>query len=76
MHSQQIYVSADLWRFVELIKDKLINHVAFVADSLNPDGSATKFIEQILMIQSKRTYFELKNQKMLNYEVKKLIKIV
>ena len=32
-----------------MINDKLINHVAFVADSFNPDDSVTKFIEQILM---------------------------
>jgi len=70
--SQQIYVSADLWRFVELIKDKLINHVAFVADSLNPDDSATKFIEQILMDMNRNDQLIKKAQKMLNYEVKNL----
>ena len=70
--SQQIYVSADLWRFVELIKDKLINHVAFVADSLNPDDSATKFIEQILMDMTRNDQLIKKAQKMLNYEVKNL----
>ena len=70
--SQQIYVSADLWRFVELIKDKLINHVAFVADSLNPDDSAIKFIEQILMDMTRNDQLIKKAQKMLNYEVKNL----
>ena len=70
--SQQIYVSSDLWRFVELIKDKLINHVAFVADSLNPDDSATKFIEQILMDMTRNDQLIKKAQKMLNYEVKNL----
>ena len=70
--SQQIYVSTDLWRFVELIKDKLINHVAFVADSLNPDDSATKFIEKILMDMTRNDQLIKNAQKMLNYEAKNL----
>ena len=70
--SQQIYVSNNLWRLVELIKDKLINHVAFVSDNLQPDDSAAKFIEQILMDESRNNLLIKQAQKILNYEVKNL----
>ena len=70
--SQQIYVSNNLWRLVELIKDKLINHVAFISDNLQPDDSAAKFIEQILMDESRNNLLIKQAQKILNYEVKNL----
>ena len=70
--SQQIYVSDNLWRLVELIKDKLINHVAFVSDNLQSDDNAAKFIEQILMDKSQNNLLIKQAQKMLNYEVKNL----
>ena len=70
--SQQIYVSDELWGLIELIKDKLINHVAFVSDNLNSDDNATQFIEHILMDKSRNNLLIKKAQKRLNHEVKNL----
>ena len=70
--SQQIYVSDELWRLIEFIKDKLINHVAFVSDNLNSDDNAAKFIETILMDKSRNNLLIKQAQKRLNYEVKNL----
>ncbi|MAQ47823.1 MAG: hypothetical protein CMD27_02985 [Flavobacteriales bacterium] len=70
--SQQIYVSDDLWRLIEYIKDKMINHVAFVSDNLNSDDNAAKFIEKILIDKSQNNLLIKQAQKRLNYEVKNL----
>ena len=70
--SQQIYVSDTLWRLVELIKDKLINHVAFVSDKLKSDDKSVKFIEQILRDGNHNNLLIKQAQKRLNYEVKNL----
>ena len=46
--SQQIYVSENLWKSIELIKNKIINRIAHIANSLTNQASIDDLVMQLL----------------------------
>ena len=46
--SQQIYVSDKIWESMLLIKDKLINQISSISDSLDEDDSVAKFTSSFI----------------------------
>ena len=46
--SQQIYVSDDLWKAVELVKNRMINQISDVAISLDSDANSQQFVTKML----------------------------
>mgnify|MGYP001187855189 CR=1 FL=1 len=48
--SQQIYVSDDLWKIVELVKNRMINQISDVAISLDADANSKQFVAKMLEV--------------------------
>jgi len=73
--SQQIYVSENLWKSIELIKNKLINSISNTAKSLPKEASNDDLVRQLL--EDSKGHIVVINQikKILKKEVKSISKM-
>ena len=70
--SQQIYVSDKIWESMLLIKDKLINQISSISDSLDEDDSVAKFTSSLISSGQSIQSLIKKTQKMIRFEVENL----
>jgi hypothetical protein len=70
--SQQIYVSDELWNLIELVKNKIINSIGSVSDSLSKKDKVDIFFEKMLKESLKNNLIIKKAQKLLKKEVRML----
>lgn len=70
--SQQIYVSDKIWESMLLIKNKLINQISSISDSLDEDDSVAKFTSRLISSEQNIQNLIRKTQKMIRFEVENL----
>jgi len=70
--SQQIYVSDELWKLVELVKNKIINRIASISDSLSKKDTVDVFFQKMLQESVENNLIIKKAQKLLKKEVRML----
>lgn len=70
--SQQIYVSDELWKLIELVKNKIINNIASVSDSLSNKDDVNVFFQKMLKASLQNNLMIKKAQKLLKKEVRRL----
>ena len=70
--SQQIYVSDKIWESMLLIKNKLINQISSISDSLDEDDSVAKFTSSFISSGQSIQSLIKKTQKMIRFEVENL----
>ena len=70
--SQQIYVSDELWNLIELVKNKIINSIGSVSDSLSKKDKVDIFFQKMLKESLKNNLIIKKAQKLLKKEVRML----
>ena len=70
--SQQIYVSDELWKLIELVKNKIINSIASIADSLSRKDEVNVFFQKMLKESLQNNLIIKKAQKLLKKEVRML----
>ncbi|MAZ58363.1 MAG: hypothetical protein CMP56_03010 [Flavobacteriales bacterium] len=68
--SQQIYVSDELWKLIELVKNKIINNIASVSDSLSNKDDVNVFFQKMLKESLQNNLMIKKAQKLLKKEVR------
>jgi hypothetical protein len=68
--SQQIYVSDELWKLIELVKNKIINNIASVSDSLSNKDDVNVFFQKMLKASLQNNLMIKKAQKLLKKEVR------
>ena len=68
--SQQIYVSDELWKVIELVKNKIINNISSVSDSLPLEASTNDFVEKMLNDSKKNNLIIQRAKKFLKQEVR------
>ena len=70
--SQQIYVSDNIWESMLLIKNKLINQISSISDSLDEDDSVAKFTSRLISSEQSIQSLINKTRKMIRFEVENL----
>jgi len=70
--SQQIYVSDDLWKVVELVKNRMINQISDVASSLDADADSQQFVAKMLELAPKNHLIMEEALGVLKKEVRKV----
>ncbi len=72
--SQQIYVSAKLWRMISLVKDEMIKDINLLCASISPDAPAKQLSRRILehYMESSETLLTHQAIDAIKQEVKKL----
>tara|TARA_B100001741_G_C16346285_1_gene501905 strand:- start:59 stop:610 length:552 start_codon:yes stop_codon:yes gene_type:complete len=70
--SQQIYVSDDLWKVVELVKNRIINQISEVALSLDADADSQQFVTKMLEVAPKNHLIMEKALSLLKKEVRQV----
>ena len=68
--SQQIYVSDELWKVIELVKNKIINNISSVSDSLPLKATTNDFVEKMLNDSKKNNLIIQRAKKFLKQEVR------
>ena len=68
--SQQIYVSDELWKIIELVKNKIINNISSVSDSLPLKSTTNDFVEKMLNDSKKNNLIIQRAKKFLKQEVR------
>ena len=70
--SQKIYVSDELWTLIGLVKNKIINSISIVSDSLNKKSTTDDFVKKMLVESVKNNLIIQKAQKCLKQEVRNI----
>jgi len=72
--SQQIYVSDNLWKSIELIKNKIINNISNTSKLLSNDSSVDDLVRELLEDSKKHIIIINEIKKTLKEEVKLISK--
>ena len=72
--SQQIYVSDNLWKSIELIKNKIINNISNTSKLLSNDSSVDDLVRELLEDSKKHIIIINQIKKTLKVEVKLISK--
>ena len=72
--SQQIYVSDNLWKSIELIKNKIINNISNTSKLLSNDSSVDDLVRELLEDSKKHIIIINQIKKTLKEEVKLISK--
>ena len=72
--SQQIYVSDNLWKSIELIKNKIINNISNTSKLLSNDSSVDDLVRELLEDSKKNIIIINQIKKTLKVEVKLISK--
>ena len=73
--SQQIYVSDNLWKSIELIKNKIINNISNTSKSLSNDSSVNDLVRELLEESKRHILIISQIKKTLKEEVKLISKM-
>jgi len=69
--SQQIYVSDELWKMIDLAKNEIINSIVDISSSLHKNASADDFVKMMISKYAKKNNLLIKKvQQSLKIEVR------